>query len=268
MHRSSLSRHSVPWLLALVALIICVPALAEAISFTSSFQVDLTLSDPDLPGGGVFKGQSGPSDQPVLNVAVSDVETTTSARTLSAQSSVSATVSLNGGGISSGGAAQVDGRVDPVGPNTGSLTFGAFGHASFQLNFMSDANPMMVDISAMLHRSGALWAGLDSSLIDLSCNPFVAAGICAAGGERTDGFPAGDFPFEFHGTMPPDTEFRFAILAEVNLFSFSGLNFNRQTTSESQITWNLQARPIPAPPTYLLFGLGIIGLAIANWRRG
>jgi hypothetical protein len=277
MRRSRSSPTRAPWLLSLLALVVCVPTAVQAIPATMSFNIDVMLADPDLPGGGGGGDGSPPGQpvQPVLNVLASDIKTTT-ARTLFGLTSVAAVINTGGSGLSTQGVAEVEGLYDPLRPPGTSppgtlFDAGVFGHASLRLRFASDGSPLAVDLSGVLHRSGATWGGLASAFVELACNDDFP--ICMGHNFflLPDGLPAGDYPFEFHTilpSLPPGAPtFSFGIGAEINLFGASGVNLNQETTTESRIVWNLQVRAVSLPPSLLLFGLGIVGLAVANWRR-
>jgi len=233
-------------------------ANVQAIPFTSSSDVDAEFTDPGLPGGFDGVGKNGPPNQPLVDLSLSEIRTTD--KTLFDVSSVTAFVNTDGG-LSNQGVAQVDTLLSPLGPSSQ-----VSGHANFQLDFTSGDSPLAVDLSGVLHQSGATWGGLESAHVEFGCSDF--SDTCVKGfGFLPEGFRVGDFPFEFHTILPPVVRaYTFRIGAENNLFG-SGVNVTRETTSESRIVWNLQARPVPVPPTLLLFGPGIIGLAVAIWRR-
>jgi hypothetical protein len=235
----------------------------QAIPFTSLSSVDMFLIDQYPQGSSVGGVTFGPPDQPLIDLSRSEIQTTT--KTLFGVSSLIAFVNTEGG-LSTQGVAQVDTLTSPVGLAPDSLVSG---HANLQIEFTSGESPLALDLSGVLHRSGATWGGLESAHVGFGCTVLPS---CPKNSPQNslglpfDGFPVGDFPFELHTILSPGVRYTFQIGAENNLFSSSRQNVTQDTTSESRIVWNLQVRAVPMPPTLLLFGLGIIGLASATRR--
>jgi hypothetical protein len=234
----------------------------QAIPFTSRSAVDVFLTDQfGNPGGAGAGGvKVGPPDAPLIDLSFSEVLITN--KTLFGVSSLTAFVNTDGG-LFTQGVAQVDTLLSPVGLAPLSE---ASGHASLQVEFTSGDSPLELELFGVFHRSGPK-APLTAGRADFFCDGFFDPVCMGFGGFAAfyDGSQVGDFPFEFHTILPPGGhKFGFFILAENNLFSN---NDTQETTSESRMVWTLQVRPVPMPPTLLLFGLGIIGLAVANGRR-
>ncbi len=204
----------------------------QAITFTSSSSVDMFLVDQYPQGGSVGGVKFGPPDQSLIDLSLSEMQTTN--KTLFGVSSVTAFVNTDGSLLSSQGVAQVDTLLSPVGLSPASLVTG---HARLELRFTGGDSPLALDLSGVLHRSGASWGSLASGHVFLFCDVFSPACPSEFGG-YFDGVPLGDFPFELHTILPSGVgAYSFQIGAENNLFSN---NPTQETTSESRIVWNLQ----------------------------
>jgi len=231
----------------------------QAIPFTSTSSVDMFLTDQVPQGESVGGVEFGPPDQPIIDLSLPVLLITN--KTLFGVSSLTTFVNTDGG-LSTQGVAQVDTLLSPVGLSPPSFVAG---HANLQLEFTSGDSPLELDLSGVLHRSGPN-VPLAAGRVLFECQNFSDP-VCTELSfvAFIDGSSVGDFPFEFHTILPSGGHtFAFQVLAENFLPS---TNDTQETTSESRTVWTLQVRPVSGPPKFLLFGLGSIALAVANWRR-
>jgi hypothetical protein len=224
-------------------------ASVQALPFTTSARVDVGLVAGDI--GFV---ETAPPNSPLVDLSLPFSVTTTYIRF--ALSSLTAFVNSDEG-ISAQGVAQVDTLVAPLSefrdpaPN---------GHANFELTFSSGPVPVAIELSGVMHRSGAM-VGLLAGGVEFCPTSSPSPAPCFT--NFYDGTQIGDFPFEFHATLPPG-EFRLSTFAE-NAF----IPFNLDhSTSESRLVWDLEVTPVPAPSTGFLLWAGIIGLAVLRGGRG
>jgi hypothetical protein len=223
-------------------------AEAEAINATWAGSVD-TLDNncvPFLCGTGQGSGPDTPIIAEVLTLFHQGESTYVVVSSLLAFTDVGSTT------ISSRGVAQVDALRTPA----SSVCCFVGGEAFYSLRFDSLDVPLAVDLSGTMHRSGPDFNFLTIPGVEFSNSQGLF-------GVHLPPFPApspGDYPFEFHTVLPPNSgsnglfvaapEFLFALPVE--------------QTGEMRIVWNLQVTPVPWAATLLLILVGGTGLLLCS----